>query len=369
MRFPWLRKRHSRVWILAVPIILVGVAGACRPRVSNESIERFRQTCGRLAAEAEARDSTTVEGREGWLFFAPELRHVSVGNFWGDRAGEVSRARRTDAADPLPAILDFKHQLDEMGVELLVVPVPAKSFIYPDQIAESLEVPLPVPRLDAAHQSFYRALRKSGVDTLDLTQAFLDGRFGSEGPLYCRQDTHWSGVGCVVAAQLIAAVVRQRPWYQNPAAPAFAAHWYTSTIDGDLSRDLPDLPVALEELQLRRVVMTGDSVRSGVVPPDPESQIVLLGDSHNLVFQAGGDMHATGSGLADQLAYELGVPVDLVAVRGSGATSARVNLLRRAQRDSRYWANKRLVIWCFSAREFTEGDGWSLVPITPTPAP
>ena len=350
-------------------MILVGVAGACRSRVSDELIERFRQACGRLAAEAEERDVTTVVGREGWLFFAPELRHISVGRFWGDRAVDVSRARRPDSADPLPAILDFKQQLDEMSVELLVVPVPAKSLIYPDQIAESLEVPLPVQRMDAAHQSFYSALREHGVEVLDLTQAFLDGRLRGEGPLYCRQDTHWSGVGCVVAAQLIAAVVRRQPWYQKPAAPTFAAHWYTSTIDGDLSRDLPVPPVAREELQLRRVEAAGDSDRSSGVRSDPESPIVLLGDSHNLVFQAGGDMHATGSGLADQLAFELGVPVDLVAVRGSAATPARVNLLRRAQGDPGYWSSKRLVIWCFSAREFTEGDGWSLVPITPTPAP
>ena len=74
-------------------------------------------------------------------------------------------------------------------------------------------------------------------------------------------------------------------------------------------------------------------------------------------------MHAQGAGLADQLALELGIAVDLVAVRGSGATAARLNLLRRAQRDPSYWANKRLVIWCFAAREFTESDGWRIVPI------
>ncbi len=75
--------------------------------------------------------------------------------------------------------------------------------------------------------------------------------------------------------------------------------------------------------------------------------------------------HATGAGLPDQLAFELGLPLDLVAVRGSGATPARVNLLRRAQADPEYWRRKRLVIWCFAARELTESDGWQLVPIQP----
>ena len=76
-------------------------------------------------------------------------------------------------------------------------------------------------------------------------------------------------------------------------------------------------------------------------------------------------MHAAGAGLPDQLAFELGLALDVVAVRGSGATPARVNLLRRAQTDPDYWSRKRLVVWCFAARELTESDGWRAVPVTP----
>ncbi len=82
-----------------------------------------------------------------------------------------------------------------------------------------------------------------------------------------------------------------------------------------------------------------------------------------LSFNAGGDMHAEGAGFADQLALELGFAVDLVGVRGSGATAARINLLRRARQTPDYWSNKKLVIWCFAARELTESDGWRNVPI------
>ena len=56
----------------------------------------------------------------------------------------------------------------------------------------------------------------------------------------------------------------------------------------------------------------------------------------------------------------LGVPIDLVGVRGSGATPARMSLLRR--RDN--MAGKKLVIWCFTAREFTEAPGgWRKLPV------
>jgi hypothetical protein len=91
--------------------------------------------------------------------------------------------------------------------------------------------------------------------------------------------------------------------------------------------------------------------------------VVLLGDSHTLVFHAGDDMHARGAGLPDQLAVELGTPVDLIGVRGSGATPARVNLLRRARANPDSLPKKKVIVWCFTAREFTESQGWSKVPI------
>ena len=64
-----------------------------------------------------------------------------------------------------------------------------------------------------------------------------------------------------------------------------------------------------------------------------------------------------------QIVEQLGLAVDLVAVPGSGATAARVELRRRAEHEAAFWARKRLVVWCFAAREFTEGDGWALVPV------
>ena len=346
-----------------VMLATLGSVAACGAPLPEGLVDDFRATAGALSVESEAGGSVTVVGRDDWLFFTPELRHVSVGPFWGPHAAEVSRARRRDAADPLPAILDFKTQLDALGVELLVVPVPPKSFVYPEKVAAAPEIPMPAPRLDPDHQAFYTLLRDQGVDVLDLTDRFLHDRYHPEGVLYCLQDTHWSGIGCMVAGQEIAAAVRNRPWYGALAREDFESRWHVTTISGDLWRDLGEVGPR-EQLRLRAIARSG-ARGAGRVEPDPSSPVVLLGDSHNLVFQAGGDMHAVGAGLADQLAFELGLAVDLVAVRGAGSTAARLNLRRRAQSDPTYWDGKRLVIWCFAARELTESDGWRLVPILP----
>jgi len=105
------------------------------------------------------------------------------------------------------------------------------------------------------------------------------------------------------------------------------------------------------------------------VQPDRDSPVLVLADSHGLVFHDGGDMYAKGAGLVDLLSAELGAPVDLIATRGSGATPVRITLARRARRDRTYLARKKVIIWCFAAREFTESfSGWRKVRLLPRPA-
>ncbi len=354
----------------AAALVAAGVGCAPAPADPGDVVPRFRETARALATEAESAGRTTVPGLDDWLFFGPELHHVSVGPFWGADAAAVSRARQADAADPLPAILDMRAQLRELGVELIVMPVPAKSVIYPDRLAPDLADLASPPRLDPDHVVFYALLRQQGVELLDLTDRFLQVRNHPRGPLYCRRDTHWSGVGCAVASAQLAGALVSRSWYGAPPGDApHVADWRSATIGGDLEREAPDGAVG-ERLSLRTISIADDDDDAPFVPPepDPNSPVVLLGDSHNLVFHAGGDMHATGAGLPEQLAFELGFPVDVVAVRGSASTAARVSLLRRAQADPTYWDRKRIVIWVFSVREFTEGDGWPLIPIRPDPS-
>jgi len=357
-------------------VILVSAASQVLAAATNgapESAQAFQAQCAALAQAAEAQGTMTVPGRGSWLFLASELRHLGVGPFWGESAAKVSRAMKPEQADPLPAIVDFHDQLTAMGVELLVVPVPPKAIIYPDglpsperfaQAGLLAKVPCDPTghsvRLDTALQTFYSQLRLKGIHILDLTSVFMKNRSNPESVLFCRQDSHWSGTGCVLAATKIGMEISAA--FNNQPKQTFTGEWDTVEISGDLWQALSDPKPPKEQVRIRRVSRTG---KRGTVESDPKSPVILLGDSHGLVFHSGDDMLARGAGLSDQLALELGFPVDLVAVRGSGATPARINLLRRAQKDPNYWAGKKWVIWCFSAREFTESDGWRKVPVKP----
>ncbi|MEX0746139.1 MAG: hypothetical protein WD118_11105 [Phycisphaeraceae bacterium] len=326
----------------------------------------LRDRLTRAAEQAAVQEQSAILGEDGWLFFTPELRHLGVGPFWGERAAEVSRAAQPDAADPLPAIVDFHEQLARAGIELVVVPVPAKATIYPDRLPRDL-APMDRAtneRLDVHHAQFYEQLAGHGVNVLDLTPLMLawrdDENDDARGPLYSRQDTHWSGLATVKVAEHLASAIERQPWYDDVEKQAFDATWRDVSIRGDLHRmyvdSHADEALPRESMPLRFVSEADDGEP---VQPWRESPVLLVGDSHTLVYHVGDDMHARGAGLAEQLAFEFGFAPDVVGVRGSGATPSRIALLRR--RDN--LAGKRYVIWCFSVREFTEGQGWRKMPV------
>lgn len=329
-------------------------ASTATPQSSADLPVKFLAELKEKSQALEAEKKNTFAGRDGFLFFGPELRSLSVGPFWGEAARSVSRSAKPENADPLPAILDFNAQLKAGGIELIVVPVPAKATIFPDKVSSlvSLAAGQAPPRLDAAQQEFFALLTKGGVHVLDLAGEFLGGRDAAEGPIFCRQDTHWSPRACELAARKIAEAIKDRPWINEVPKQTFTTERQEVEITGDLWQFMKDVSLAKEKVSISAVSQVG-AAPPGRVKSWRESPVVLLGDSHSLVFSAGGDMHAEGAGLMDHLAREMGFAPDLVAVRGSGATPARVSLLRRGDNLK----GKRIVIWCFGVREFTESPG------------
>jgi hypothetical protein len=294
---------------------------------------------------------------DGWLFFGGELRLLSLGKFWGSEAAKVSRAHKPDLADPLPAILDFHQQLKARGIELLVVPVPPKAAIYPEKIVPGFDVRTtdPAPGL----HRFYDELRGAGIDVLDLSALFIQNRDHARGPVFCKTDSHWSGIGCALAAQAIADKVRSK--LPTPATPKeYASDWKEVQISGDLD-GLMSHDVHKPGPEKIFVESVSEKTKGTAVEPDANSPLLLLGDSHTLVYH---DFLAERAGLLDQLALQLGFAPDLIGTRGSGATPVRFNLYRHSAKDPGYLAKKKVVVWCFAGREFTEAtEGWAKAPV------
>jgi hypothetical protein len=325
----------------------------------SDAQQKFAAELAATFQNLEKKNAAAGEGADGWLFFGGELRLLSLGRFWGDDAKKVSRAHKPELADPVPAILDFQQQLKARGIELLVVPVPPKAAIYPEKIVAGFDVRAtdPAPML----HRFYEELRIAGIDVLDLSALFIQNRENPRGAVFCKIDSHWSGIGCVLAAQAIAEKVRQK--LPTPAAPKeYVGEWKEAQISGDLARLLP--PDAHKPPPQKIMVQSVSEKGTGAgVEPDANSPLLLLGDSHTLVYHDR-DFLPERAGLVDQLALQLGFAPDLIGTGGSGATPVRLNLYHRSLKDAGYLAKKKIVVWCFAAREFTEAtEGWAKQPV------
>lgn len=315
----------------------------------------FQELCKELVEKNGS--SGVVTGIDGWLFLKEEISHLAAGKFWGENAGTATRAKSKDSIDPLAAIIQYNKLLADKGIVLYVMPVPPKALVYPDKLAVNATLASAASDQNL-YGEFYRLLEKSGVQTIDLLPVLMKNRDRVQ--VYCKTDTHFSGQGMEYFADAAAAIIQKQDWYKELPRQQYEATPRTVEITGDLSR-MTGGSVLAEEL-----LLTVISDKSGeFLASDAKSPVVLLGDSHTLVFSVGGDLHARGAGLFDHLSARLGFPVDLLGVRGSGITPARIKLFQRSKKDGSYLEGKKAVIWCFAARDFTGTGGWRNIPVAP----
>jgi len=355
---PWITSRNTAIAITIVSgLISLGTLNAADDvGPLSESQQKFLNELTAKSRSAQTESAAVIAGVEGWLFLSSDIRFLSAGPFWGADAAKVSRANKPESADPIPAIVDFHDQLKRRGITLLLMPVPPKPGIYSEKILPDVDLhgETATPYL----VRFYDELRKRGIDVVDLSSGFLQNRANEHGPVYCKTDTHWSGLGCVLAAQMLKDQIHEKLAGESPKD--YAAEWREITIKGDLG-DLAGANIKKpgpEKIAVRTIT---DKQTGAAITPDANSPLLIIGDSHTLVFH---DFLGEKSGLLDQLAYEAGVTPDLIGTRGSGSTSVRLTLYRRARKDAGYLARKKVIVWCFAAREFTESDqGWDKVPV------
>ena len=302
----------------------------------------------------EMKTGVVVGAERGWLFLADELEHATTGRFWEQPWKDVSRT----GTNPLPVMLDSQKRLKEIGVQLLIVPVPTKVSIYPEKLAKELET-------SEAPSDYLQLLSLAGLNVLDLHAVFRKHREEPRNrPLYCAQDSHWTPDACRLAARAIYQRIEKKE--PKPIGQLGNAIGRQRLIVGDLAQMRRDLSLPKELLVLDEVLYTRAGDVGGHGYDHPRSEVILLGDSNIAVFSDPvGELHGRGGGLPDYLSshYSGNKRVDVIPALGDGVHQARRNLYRwrSINPDHRdyYWKNKRWVVWCFSMREFTRASNWS----------
>ena len=318
----------------------------------------------RLRASA----SQVYLGRDHWLFYEPDVDYLTGPGFLNARR-LASRAAAGDtltdapSPDPRPAILGLHRQLAARGIVLIVMPTPVKPTVHPERLlgvrpdAGWIENP--------SYDPFIRSLRAEGVVVFEPSAALKEqGPLATQAATYLATDTHWRPEAVELVAAELAASIRSQA--ELPGVDTTVTRRMPVTVSnaGDTLR-LLDFPVGQTRYPLETVTIRPVEVDGRPWQPDPDADVLLLGDSFANVYSVDAMGWGGGAGLAEQLAYALRRPVDRLSQNDNGAFASRARLAAAIGRGDRL-AGKRVVILQFATRELAFGD-WQEIDVNDGP--
>ncbi|MCL4177828.1 MAG: hypothetical protein KJ072_08780 [Verrucomicrobia bacterium] len=333
-------------------------------------------------------------GRDGWLFYRPGVRYLvepdQVDTTPGDVAWrEPGRESRRERA--LRMIVEFRDQLREREIELLVVPVPGKASVYPDRL--SRRYARGIGEFRSPTEDFIGSLEAAGIEVVDLFSRFREEREKGEA-LYLEQDTHWTPLGAEVAAESVGARLKGLGWV-TAGTNAFWLREVRVRRWGDiieltrvsgLSRQYPGQVISARQVIDRELglLVPSRSDRPGTYrDPRGGAEVLLLGDSFSRVYQyaepqslgeatdpavsglprepdpaVAARLYPGSAGLVAHLTRVLARPVDAIVSDGGATTDVR----RRLSVNPEILEGKRVVVWEFVERDLGQGE-WAEVPL------
>jgi alginate O-acetyltransferase complex protein AlgJ len=313
---------------------LSSLEGSCP---ANAETAKFRsaleKTLAKLPKEQNAWATAGASPAETFLWFRRNANYLLADKITG----------QDSLHNPLPRLLELKHYLDSIGVQLLVVPVPVKEEIYGERLVAGTPADLCV---NPAGREFTREMLAAGLDVLDIYPALMAAKAGDEPPhfSYQRYDTHWSLPGMLAAMEQLAARVTQYSWYGDAGAkPGSLNMQETTTLrEGDLVAHLPDAEKAkypADTLPAMKIFNGAEPYKGGKNAP-----ILLMGDSFTGVFES---VDQKSGGPGSLLAYATGLDVQVLTSWGGGP-----GVYHRMMKMKKDMQSKRLVVYMMTARDF-----------------
>jgi len=306
-----------------------------------------------------AGNERVYRGRDGWLFYRPDVEYVTGRGFLDPaqlrrRVAAASEWTAPPQPDPREAIRQFQRGLEARGITLVVMPTPLKPGVHPEMLARRYADATGVLQ-NPSYRAFVEDLRRDGVLVFDPSEALAAAR--RAGPQFLMTDTHWRPETMEAVAELLGGFIAAHARLPATADPGYRLERPEVRNTGDIARmlDLPDDDRLFppEAVYLRRVLRPdGSPWRSS-----RDADVILLGDSFSNIYALESMGWGTSAGFAEQLSYVLRRPVDRLVQNDDGAFATRVML----QRDPGRLDGKRVVVYQFAARELAFGD-WKVIP-------
>jgi alginate O-acetyltransferase complex protein AlgJ len=310
-------------------------------------------------------------GREGWLFYRPDVDYLTGPGFLEPavlhrRALGGKQHTAPPQPDPRPAIIEFHEQLARRGIRLILMPMPGKAAIHPELLSSRF-VGTEAVLENASYRQVVNELEAAGVLVFDPAPIMVvrktsagDGTSLSE--QFLRTDTHWTpGSMQFVVEQLQDFIDRHCP-LPTQGSVEFSERLHDVENLGDIAvmLHLPENQALFprEQVTIREVLEPGG--RSW--EPDETADVLLLGDSYTNIYSLPEMNWGAGAGLAERLSFALQRKIDRLAQNDGGAYAVRQSLSQQLARGRDRLAGKRVVIWEFAARELAFGD-WKSFPM------
>jgi hypothetical protein len=283
-------------------------------------------------------------GRDGWLFWEPDVLHATGAREPVMRGKQAAPRMR----DPVSAILDLKKQLAARGISLVIVPTPVKPTVQPEMLWPEAKGPL----ADSSLAQCKANLEAAGVLVFDPSAAIVGGT-----ERFLATDTHWRPEAMERAAVALADFVAQKVTLPQSLGIEYRRDEQNVRGRGDLAALLRSpQPRAVEEVIIHPIFEPGGQPWS----PHTDSEILWLGDSFSNIYSAEPMRWGVNAGFAEQVSYRLGRSLDALRRNDNGAVATRQMLAAELARGEDRLAGKRLVIWQFASRELSQGD-WRLI--------
>jgi alginate O-acetyltransferase complex protein AlgJ len=140
-------------------------------------------------------------GKSEWLFLRDEFAEASSEN---------------DTKQSIELIARINTALARNGIAMIFTMPPLKAQIYERYLPGDVAL---TPYLSGHYQAMINSLVASGVNVVDISQAFLSSpKRDSDTPLFFRLDTHWSPSGSMLAAEAVRAEINGNPGLRDVLA-------------------------------------------------------------------------------------------------------------------------------------------------------
>jgi hypothetical protein len=249
------------------------------------------------------------------------------------------------------AVLHLDRQLKGRGIDLVFLPIPDKSAVYPEVLSDHVPadglVALPVLHL-------MKRLLEQDVECINMYPVYRDFRRETrdKAPLYYEhQDIHWRNQAAQLAAEEIARRLRRYAFVQK----ALAA--------GNPYRSEP-FKRGGGKADLVRAVF--DTRTTSAYADVPDSPVVLTSDSYGMYcFGLKDEAGRTWDGhLSGQVALNIGLP--LTHLHQQGLWGHMPVVLAQEERDNGYLKGRRVIVFTCIARSF-DHTKWQVADLPPPP--